>query len=243
MEDLLSWRRMFQGFFRRLGRYWLPCGLLSLLAFLPLAGLSLLSPSGYGEHDWWEFALQAVLLCRFLTPMAACLIVTYLARQDGRCAPETSLRRGLTMTPAAVGLVLAVWGFTGLASLFLVLPGLSFLLGSSVALPILVVEKTSVPEAARRSWERTRHVRDSLLLFWSVFLVLSAALLSLVALASGGVRLEELWVEPWAESAAFLPLVFACSMIYAAAICAVYELYRLLDVTDFERPPTTEEPS
>ena len=240
MEDLLSWRRLFQGFFRRLAHSWLPCALLSLLAFLPLAGLTLLSPSGYGGHGWREFAIEALLLCRFLTPMAACLVVLYLARQDGKCAPETSLRHGLAKTPAAIGLVLAVWVFAALASLFFLLPGLSFLLGSSVALPVLVVEKTSIPEAVRRSWDRTRHVRDSLLLFWSVFAVMAGLFVAAVTLVATWGRPEELLSTPWAESPALLPLVLAGSMVYAATICAVYELYRQLDLTGFDNLSVTE---
>ncbi len=240
MEDLLSWRRLFQGFFRRWGHSWLPCVLLSLLAFLPLAGLTLLSPSGYGGQGWHEFAIQALLLCRFLTPMASCLVVIYLARKDGKCAPDTSLRHGLAKTPAAIGLVLAVWVFAALASLFFLLPGLSFLLGSSVALPVLVVEKTSVPEAVRRSWDRTRHVRDSLFLFWSVFVVLAVLFLTVVTLLVTWGRPGDLLITPWAESPALLPLVLACSMVYGATTCAVYELYRQLDLTDFDNPPVAE---
>lgn len=236
MEDLLSWRRMFRGFFRRLARSWLPCLLLSLLAFLPLAGLALLVPPNEGGSGQGEFWLQALLLCRFLTPMAACLVVLYLARQDGGCAAETSLRWGLSKTPAAIGLVLAVWVFAALASLCFVLPGLSFLLGSSVALPVLMVEQTSIPEAVRRSWERTRHVRDALLLFWSVFAVGAAAFLLVVGLLATGGDLSELSTTPWAQSAALLPLVLACAMVYGAGICAVYELYRQLELTDFEAP-------
>ena len=236
MEDLLSWRRMFQGFFRRLARSWFPCLLLSLLAFLPLAGLTLLAPSGREGQGQAEFWLQAFLLCRFLTPMAASLVVIYLARQDGECEAETSLRWGFSKTPAAIGLVLAVWVFAALASLCFVLPGLSFLLGSSVALPILVVERTSIPEAVRRSWERTRHVRDALLLFWSVFAVIAASFLLVVTVLATGGDPSELWSVPWAQSSALLPLVLACAMVYGAGICAVYELYRQLDLTDFEAP-------
>ena len=236
MEELLSWRRLFRGFFRRLLGSWLACWLLSLLAFLPLAGLTLLSPGGGGGYEWSEFARNALLLCRFLTPMSACLVVLYLARQESKLSPQTSLRRALALTPAAIGLVLAVWVFSALAALFFLLPGVGFLLASSIALPVLVVEGTSVPEAVRRSWERTRHIRDSLLLFWSVFVTLAVGFLGVVAVLATQGHPELLWTTPLAQSPALLPLVLTGSAVYGAAICAVYELYHQLDLTDFETP-------
>ncbi len=236
MEELLSWRRLIVGFFRRLLGSWLACWLLSLLAFLPLAGLTLLSPTGHAGYEWSEFARNALLLCRFLTPMSACLVVFYLARQESKMSPQTSLQKGLLMTPSAIGLVLAVWVFCAMASLFFVLPGLGFLLGSSIALPVLIVEGTSIPEAVRRSWERTRHVRDSLLLFWSVFLTGSAFILCFVGFLATQGRPEILWTAPLAESSALLPLVLTVSALYGAGICATYELYHQLDLTNFEEP-------
>lgn len=240
MEELLSWRRLFGGFFRRLQGSWLACWLLSLLAFLPLAGLTLLSPGGSGDHEWSEFARNALLLCRFLTPMSACLVVLYLARQESKLSPQTSLKRALALTPAAIGLVMAVWVFSAIASLFFLLPGLGFLLASSIALPVLIVEGTSVPEAVRRSWERTRHVRDSLLLFWSVFFTLGVGLLGLVTVLATQGHPERLWTSPLAESPALLPLVLTGAALYGAAICATYELYHHLDLTDFEAPQDIE---
>jgi uncharacterized membrane protein len=218
--------------------------MLALLAFLPLAGLTLLTPEQKGGPEWKEFVAAGLLLSRFLSPLAACLIVTYLARQDGQLDKEVSLWRvGFRNYLPAVGLVLAVWFFAAFASLFFLLPGLGFLLGSSVALSVLVVERTSVPEAVRRSWERTRYVRDSLLVFWLLFGASGLGVLSAVTLAFTSGQPEELLRLPLAESRALLPLVVTWSFLYGALICAGYEIYRELDQEDFESPPAaTQDP-
>lgn len=242
MDALLSWHRLYARFFRRLRSSWAPCGLLALLAFLPLAGLTLLSPEHKGGPEWKEFVAGGLLLSRFLTPLAACLIVTYLARQDSKLNHHASLwRSGLGHYLPAVGLVLAVWFFAAFASLFFLLPGLGFLLGSSVALSVLVVERTSVPEAVRRSWERTRYVRDSLLMFWLVFCTASVGILTLVTTIFTRGFPGQLFTQPLAESPALLPLVLVCSLLYGAAICAGYEIYRELDQVSFELPPHATE--
>lgn len=242
MDALLSWHRLYSGFLRRWLSFWLPCSLLALLAFFPLAGLTLLSPEVKGGHEWKEFVLGGVLLARFLTPLAGSLIMTYLARQDGRLDKNVSLwKTGLSVYLSSVGLVLAIWFFASFASLFFVLPGLGFLLGSSVALPVLVLERTSIPEAVRRSWERSRYVRDSLLLFWLVFWVGAVGLLVVVALIFTGGQPEELFTRPLAESLALLPLVVTWSFLYGAVNCAAFEIYRQLEKMDFETPPEVKE--
>ena len=243
MDELLSWHRIYTGFFRRLRSSWLPCGLLGLLAFLPLAGLTLLSPEQKGGPEWREFVLGGLLFCRLLTPLAACLIVVYLARQDGKLGQEVKLWRALSQYLPSVGLVLAVWFFAAFASLFFLLPGLGFLLGSSIALCVLVLEETSVPEAVRRSWERTRYVRDSLLVFWMVFLAGAVSVLTAVTLFFTRAHPVEMFTSPLAESPALLPLVFTWSLLYGAAICAGYEIYRQLDTLDFESPPVVGQDS
>ncbi len=226
---------------------------MALLAFLPLAGLTLLSPEQKGDAEWRQFVALGVLLCRFLSPLAGCLIVTYLARQDGRLPAGTPLgRNAVANSLRAVGLVLAVWSFAAIASLFFLVPGLAFLLGSSVALSVLVVERTSVPEAVRRSWERTRYVRGPLLLFWLVFLAGGLGLTTAVALLFTSGQLVELTTLPLAQSEALLPLVGTWSFLYAAASCASYEIYRQLDTLDldfpkgeneFEQDPAGESPA
>lgn len=237
VEALLSWHRIYAGFFRRFRQSWLPCCLLALLAFLPLAGLTLLSPEQKGGLEWQEFVLMGALLCRFLSPLAACLTVTYLARQDGRLDVGTSLWRSAgAHFLRAVGLVLAVWAFAALASLFLLLPGMAFLLGSSIALAVLVVEDVSVPEAVRRSWERTRDVRGALLMFWLVFLAGCLGLTAVVALVFTSGQLDELTTRPLAESRALLPLVLTWSFLYGASTCASYEIYRQIERLDLEYP-------
>jgi hypothetical protein len=238
VDELLSWRQLHAGFLRRLASSWLPCSLLALLAFLPLAGLTLLSPEQKDGPEWQQFVAGGLLFSRFLTPLAACLIVAYLARQDGKLDKTVSLwRGGVANYLPSVGLVLAVWFFAAFATLFFVIPGLGFLLGSSVALCVLVIEQTSVPEAVRRSWERTRYVRHSLLVFWVVYAALALALVSLVVLLSTRDHPAELLCRPLAESPALLPLVLTWSFLYGAAICASYEIYRQLDRLDFESPP------
>lgn len=241
VDTLLSWHRLYAGFFRRWCAFWFPCSLLALLAFLPLAGLTLLSPEVKGGPEWQEFVTGGVLFSRFLTPLAASLIVTYLARQDGRFDKSVAWRRGLGAYLPSVGLVLAVCFFAAFASLFFVLPGLGFLLASSIALPVLVLEETSVPEAVRRSWERSRYVRDSLLVFWLVFFVGAAGLLAIVATVFTGGQPDELFRQPLAESGALLPLVVTLSFLYGANTCAGYEIYRQLDRLNFEMPPRTTE--
>ncbi len=232
---------MYARFLRRLLSSWLPCSLLALLAFLPLAGLTLLTPEQKGGPEWKEFVAGGVLLCRFLTPLAGCLIVTYLARQDGKLDGESSLWQAFKIYLPSVALVLAIWSFAAFASLFFLLPGVGFALGSSVALSVLVVERTTVPEAVRRSWERTRFVRDSLLIFWLLFLAASVGLMTVVVVIFTDGQPAQLLYQPWAESPALLPLVATWSFLYGALTCAGYEIYRELDIVDFEIPPRVTE--
>lgn len=242
MDAILSWHRLYAGFFRRLRSSWFACCLLALLAFLPLAGLTLASPEQKGSAEWDEFFAAGLLMCRFLTPLAACLIVTYLARQDGKLDKDVSLWKwAFANYLRSVGLVLAIWFFSAFASIFFLLPGLGFLLGSSVSLSVLVVERTSVPEAVRRSWERTRYVRDSLLVFWLVFFAAATSLLTAVTLFSTGGDPWEIFTAPLMESPALLPLVLTWSFLYGCVICAGYEIYRQLDKVDFEIPPRITE--
>lgn len=244
MDAILSWHRLYAGFFRRLRSSWLACCLLALLAFLPLAGLTLASPEQKGSPEWEEFLAGGLMMCRFLTPLAASLIVTYLARQDGKLDKDVSLWKwAFSNYLPSVGLVLAVWFFAAFASIFFLLPGLGFLLGSSVALSVLVVERTSVPEAVRRSWERTRYVRDTLLVFWLVFATGGTGLVGAVALFATRGDLSEILSVPLAQSPALLPLVVTWSFLYGAVICAGYEIYRQLDRVDFDMPPRVDEPS
>lgn len=239
MERSLSVSDILSRTLRRLSTSGLQCGLLALIAFLPLAGLTLLSPDQIGAPEQQEFFLASVVMVRFLTPFAACLMLTYLARQDGRLGPEVSLWSWtLTRFLPAVGLVLAVMFFTGLATLMLVVPGVSFLLGSSIALPVLIVERTRIPEAVRLSWERTKGMRSELFGFWSLCFAVATGVCGATILFFTGGELDKLSQVPLAQSEALLPLVVVCSLLYGALVCASYELYGMIS----ERSPETPEP-
>lgn len=162
--------------------------------------------------------------------------MTYLGRKDGRIPGETGLWQSAGQHfLSSIGLVLAIDFFSLLSALFFVVPAVAFLLGSTAGLPVLVVEKVRVPEAVRRSWERTLEVRDSLFVFWGLFWAGSVSLLAVVALIATRGHLSELWTLPLAESAALLPLVVAGSLVYGAMVCAEYEIYTLLEPTTVSR--------
>lgn len=200
------------------------CGLFALVAFLPLAGITLLSPEQIGAPAQQEFLLASLVLVRFLTPLSACLMVTYLARQDDRLR-GTLWSKALGRFLPAVGLVLAVMFFTGLATLMLIVPGVGFVLGSSIALPVLIVEGKGVPEAVRLSWERTRRVRSTLLKFWILFLAACTGVITATLLFFTGGELAKLGEVPLAQSEALLPLVMVGSLLYGALVCGAYEIY------------------
>ncbi len=235
--EYLSWHQLYKGFFRRFGANVIPCVLLAMIAFLPSAGLTLLSPHlseslPGSEQEWAEYFWVSLLLSRFLTPLSGCLIVTYLGRKDGRLPGDTGLWKSAGQHfLSSIGLVLAIDFFACLAAFFFVIPAVAFLLGSTIGLSVLVIEKVRVPEAVRRSWERTLDVRDSLFVFWSLFWAGSVSLVAVVALVATRGHLSELWQLPLAESAALLPLVVVGSVIYGAVVCAEYEIYCLLGKT------------
>ena len=181
-------------------------------------------------QEWSEFFWVGLLLCRFLTPLSGCLIVTYLERKDGRIPGETGLWQSAGQQfLSSIGLVLAIDFFSLLSALFFVVPAVAFLLGSTVGLPVLVVEKVRVPEAVRRSWERTLEVRDSLFVFRACF---GPGWEPTRCCGSNRHSREsdELWTLPLAE-APLLPLVVAGSLVYGAMVCAEYEIYTLLEPT------------
>lgn len=204
--------------------------LLAMLAFLPLAGLALLSPEQIQSQERREFFLAALLLARCLTPPVAALIVAYLARKDGLLDSRSSL--GVVFRQNAlpsIGLVLGVAVFGSVASLFLVIPGIAFWLASCVVLPVLVVEKLSSPMAVKRSWELTREHRGGLLQFWSGYGVLACMLVAMVGFATSSIRVSDLSEPlPWVQHDSFLPLVLLGSVLYAGMVCACYEVYRQL---------------
>lgn len=210
------------------------------MAFLPLAGLTLLTPTHNHGFEWREFIVASLVFARFVSPIAACLIVVHLARSGGRLPKTVSLwSESFSAYLPSVGMVLAVWFFTAFASLFFIIPGLAFLLGASIALPILVIEKASIPEAIRRSWEKTYLVRRILFMFWVAFGLAAAAVLATVLLVSLGPDLGDWLLFPLNESPVFLPLVFTGSFLYGALICASFEVYCQLDQPELEAPEPT----
>lgn len=237
VESHVSWHSLYTGFCRRLLSSWLACSLLAFLAFFPLAGIALLSPDSSDLFEQHLFTWCGLALARLISPLAAVLIVFYLARKDGAIKNTISLATAVRYFLDAVGLTIAVWSFTALASLFFLLPGVAFLLGCTIALPVLIIEHTSMPEAVRRSWERTRYVRDSLFIFWLIFIVIALLVLVAVVLVSTGSHPALLLSQPLRESPAFLPIIVAGSFIYSALISACFEVYRQLDVLSFDAPP------
>jgi hypothetical protein len=207
----------------------LQCGLLALLAFLPLGGLALLSPKQVESDGSTEFMLAAFLVCRFLTPPIATLIVSYLSRKDTRLPAQHSLGTAFkNCAMPSIGLVLAVNVFGIVASLFLVFPGVVFFLASSVVLPVLVIEGVSSPVAIKRSWELTRESRWSLLGFFSSYLFLSSLIGGglLWSTSSGLPLLTE--PLPFVQTDAFLPLIFVGAILYSGLVVASYEVYTQL---------------
>lgn len=209
---------------RRLTTSGVQCALLALVAFLPLAGITLLSPDQIGLPSQDEFLLASLVLVRFLTPLSACLMVTYLARQDGHLKRPLWSHALRNFLPS-VGLVIGVMFFTGLCLLMLVVPGVGFLLGSTVALPIFLIEGTRIPEAVRLSWERTRELRGQLAGFWVLFLLSGVGILGGTAMFFTEGNPRVLLEAPLAQSDALLPLVMACSLLYGAMVCGSYEVY------------------
>ena len=203
----------------------LQCGLLALLAFLPIGGLALLTPEQTEGSGQLEFALAALLLSRFLTPPVAALIVAYLARKDELLPKKSSLGKVFKANAfPSIGLVLAVAIFGMVASCFLIVPGVAFLLATCLVLPVLVVEGVSSPVAIKRSWELTKDHRWTLLLFFGGYYLLSLAILSLIVWNPAGASAfsESL---PLVQTNAFLPTVFVGALLYAGLVIASYEIY------------------
>ena len=206
-----------------------PGGLLAALAFLPLAGLTLLTPSGQSSQQHAEFLFSSILLCRFLTPLAACLIITYVARRESLLPKET----GLASTAArsflpSVGLMLGSALIVAGLSIFFLLPGLLFALATSVALPVMVVEGRTVPQALLRSWELTRDDRGALFVFWSFIALLTAALVYGVSWWGTGGDPASLLAVSISESAAALPLVATTCVVYAIIVSSSFSCYQSL---------------
>ncbi len=226
MEQVLSLSQACRALLSRLARYGAVCALVCLAAFIPLAGLTLLTPTETGVHNWGEFLFASSLLCRFLTPVAAVAIVIGLARRENRAQSDRTLWRTLlSFGLPAIALALAINFFTLFASLLLVLPGLGFLLGSSIALPILVVEQTSMTRAVHRSWERTRDYRRVILGYWLVVWGLISGFLLSVALLTTKGQVATLFSHPLAQSEALIPLTLAFSVAYSVVVVASYSLY------------------
>ena len=205
------------------------CGLLALLAFLPIGGLALLSPKQIESDGSTEFMLAAFLLCRFLTPPIATLIVSYLARKDARLSAQHSLGRAFkNCALPSIGLVLAVYVFGIFASLFLVIPGVAFFLASSVVLPVLVIEGVSSPVAIKRSWELTRESRWTLLGFFTSYSFLSGLILGGLSwsISSDFPPLSE--PLPFVQTDAFLPIIFVGAILYSGLVVASHEVYTQL---------------
>lgn len=204
----------------------LSSGLLALLAFLPLAGLALISPGQVESDNSSEFFLGALLLSRLLTPPVAVLIVAYLARKDGRLSKRfTLLSLFRQYAVGSMGLVLGVAVFTVLSSFFFIIPGLAFALASCVVLPVMVVEGVHGPRAVERSWELTKEHRGALFLFWSGFSV-TALLFCAAVFALSTARVSfPIDPMPLVQEQAFLPLVVALSFVYGTAVTASYQIY------------------
>lgn len=229
MEQSLSIKRLWSGLAGRLTGSGLQCGLLGLLAFLPIGGMALLAPDQIQAEGDNEFLLAAIVLSRLLTPPIAALMVAYLARKDKRLPDGISLAGALKSSFfPSIGLVLAVATFGFLATLCLVFPGVAFLLAMSVVLPVLVVEGVSGPQAVKRSWELTREHRWTLLAFWSGFFGIALTICSMVALTTTRISSEVAKSLPIVQTDSFLPLVVTFSFLYAAMIAASYEIHAQL---------------
>lgn len=226
MEKRISIGSLWSGLGTRLASSGLSSGLLALLAFLPLAGLALISPGQVESDNSTEFILGAILLSRLLTPPVAALIVAYLARQDGRLSRRfTLLSLFRRYAVPSMGLVLGVAVFTVLSSPFLVVPGVAFALACCVVLPVMVVEGVQGPRAVERSWELTKDHRGPLLLFWSGFFILAFLFcLSVCAFSTGSGSFSKDPL-PVVQEQAFLPLVVALSFVYGTAVTASYQIY------------------
>lgn len=229
VEKKISIGSLWSGLGGRLASSGLFCGLIALLAFLPLAGLALISPSQVQSDNSWEFFWGAVLLSRLLTPPVASLIVAYLARKDGRISSRYTLLRLFSQYAlSSVGLVLGVAVFTLVSSLFFVLPGVAFALATCVVLPVKVVEGVQGPRAVERSWSLTKDHRVPLLLFWLGFFVVSVVFLGGV-FALSAERMTDLYEPlPLVQEQSFLPLVAAVSFVYGTAVIASYQIYQKL---------------
>ena len=229
MENQLSIGAVWSGLGARLASSGLPSGLLALLAFLPLAGLALISPGQVQADNSREFLLAAVLLSRVFTPPVAALMVAYLARKEGRLPAESSLVKLFRANAfPSVGLVLGVAIFTFVSGFLLVVPGVAFALATCIVLPVLVVEGVHGPPAVKRSWELTRGHRWQLLMFWSgLFLASALFLLLLFAVSTDHVAglIEPL---PLVQHAAFLPMVVGLSFVYGVVETASSEIYTRL---------------
>lgn len=197
-----------------------------MLAFLPMAGLALLSPGQVQSDNSQQFILGAVVLSRLLTPPVAALIVAYLARRDGKLSAEDTLfslfRR---FAGPSVVLVLGVAVFTVASGALLVLPGIAFALATCVVLPVMVVEGVQGPRAVSRSFELTAEHRWSLLLFWSGFLVAGTAFLGAIFAVSTDHVAGLLEPLPLVQEQAFLPMVVAGGFLYGVSVVASYQVY------------------
>lgn len=229
MEKNLSIAALWSGLGARLASNGFQCGLLSLLAFLPIGGLALLSPDQTQIEGGPEFILAAAFLSRLLTPPVATIIVAYLARRDGLISNDVSLYRVFKRGAlASVGLVLAVAVFSTLSGLLLVIPGVAFALASCVVLPVMVVEEIYGPQAVTRSWELTREHRWAILAFWTGLLLLSVVFLAgLVVIAAEpvGSIIEPL---PVVQRAAFLPVVLGGAFLYGVWVISSFQIYTCL---------------
>lgn len=229
MEKSLSITAIWTGLLARLGSSGLQCGLLGLLAFLPIGGLALLAPGQIEAEGDNEFLLAALLMSRLLTPPFAALMVAYLARKQSRLPKDFSLGKAFRSSFfPSIGLVLAIATFGFLATFCFVFPGVAFLLATTVVLPIHVVDGVSGPVAIKKSWELTREIRWTLLGFWSGFLGLAFAICGLVAVGTSHISADVAKSLPIVQTDSFLPLVITISFLYAAMVTASYEIHSQL---------------
>lgn len=207
----------------------LPGSLLAALAFLPLAGLALLAHPGQSSQERSEFLFSSLVLCRFLTPLAACLIITYVARQQDLLPRNTNLAKmaAKSFLPS-VGLMLGSALFVAALSVFFVIPGLMFALATSVALPVMVIEGRNVPQALLRSWELTRDERGALFAFWSIVALVASGLLYLVSWVGTQGQPTSLMAVSIAESAVALPLIVTSCIVYSFIVSSSFACYRSL---------------
>ncbi|MFA5506101.1 MAG: hypothetical protein WC423_11775 [Vulcanimicrobiota bacterium] len=229
MEKQLSILKIWAAVGSKIASSGLQCGLLALLAFLPIGGLALLSPQQVESDGSNEFMLAAVLLSRFMMPPVAMLIVAYLARKDARLSGELSLARAFKRWAfPSIGLVLAVMVFGLFSSLFFLLPGVAFFLASCVVLPVLVMEGVSSPIAVKRSWELTNEVRSTILSFFTSYFLLCGIAVAVLIRATSSRLPEFMEPLPFVQTDAFLPLVFVGALVYSGMVIATYEIYAQL---------------